>query len=95
MDKTNRGGIRGGLWGWLGWGELWRKRQITILEQKTKQKRKNNETLSATIKMQEFCFIIHENGIYERLASLHSKGNQFKNSGKYLESSPMYNLCCR
>ena len=34
MDKTKGGGIRGGRWGWLGWGRSGgRKMQTTVLEQ--------------------------------------------------------------
>ena len=31
--KSREGGIRGGRWGWLGWGSGGRKMQTTVLEQ--------------------------------------------------------------
>ena len=32
-DKTKGGGIRGGKWGWLGWGGIEGEMQTTVLEQ--------------------------------------------------------------
>ena len=42
MDKTKRGRIKGGKWGWPGWGRIGGgKMETTVLEQQFKECEKN------------------------------------------------------